>query len=448
MAGTEYFLSVDGFGGDFGPYVLDVLCPSTTAEVCTNVIDDDGDGAVDCDDSECFGDAACTVEMCTNGFDDDGDNLLDCLDPDCYVAWGGTGQPHASCGPEICGDGIDNNVNGLTDCDDPQCILTPACLPEICTNGVDDDFDGDVDCDDVECQGNVNCPPPACSVSLGTVACGGSVTGTTAGAANTVTNYSCSNTSPGPDVVYTFNSLAAELATFSLQITTPNTDLDLVVMAEQGGGCDGNECEAFAGSATLNPEALVVQVGAGSTYYVSVDSKGAGSAGAFTLSLACGATPGAEFCTNGLDDDGDGLVDCNDPVCTAHPACLVAAEVCTDGVDNDGDGLVDCSDPDCFTQPGCALVELCDDGTDNDADGLVDCQDIDCIGDINCVGIETCTDGVDNSSNGLIDCQDPTCAGGPLCSTEISCTNGFDDDGDGDIDCLDSDCSSLPVCAP
>jgi len=28
-------------------------------------------------------------------------------------------------------------------------------------------------------------------------------------------------------------------------------------------------------------------------------------------------------------------------------------EICNDGVDNDGDGLVDCSDPDCATDPVC-----------------------------------------------------------------------------------------------
>ena len=29
-----------------------------------------------------------------------------------------------------------------------------------------------------------------------------------------------------------------------------------------------------------------------------------------------------EDCTNGIDDDGDGLVDCNDPDCAAYPGCL------------------------------------------------------------------------------------------------------------------------------
>ena len=58
----------------------------------------------------------------------------------------------------------------------------------------------------------------------------------------------------------------------------------------------------------------------------------------------------------------------------------VPAEVCDDGIDNDGDGLVDCEDPDCAGSPEC-IPEICDDALDNDGDGLTDCEDSEC----NCV---------------------------------------------------------------
>jgi hypothetical protein len=67
----------------------------------------------------------------------------------------------------------------------------------------------------------------------------------------------------------------------------------------------------------------------------------------------------AEICTNGIDDDNDGLVDCNDPGCMAHASCTVstssslATEICNNGIDDDGDGLVDCADP------GCMFSVLC-----------------------------------------------------------------------------------------
>lgn len=50
---------------------------------------------------------------------------------------------------------------------------------------------------------------------------------------------------------------------------------------------------------------------------------------------------------------------------------------CHDGVDNDGDGLIDCADDDCATHSVCPEVD-CEDGVDNDSDGLVDCEDDDC----------------------------------------------------------------------
>ena len=51
----------------------------------------------------------------------------------------------------------------------------------------------------------------------------------------------------------------------------------------------------------------------------------------------------SEICSNGVDDDGDGLADQADPDCPAEPA----AENCNNGLDDDGDGLADQADPDC-----------------------------------------------------------------------------------------------------
>ena len=58
------------------------------------------------------------------------------------------------------------------------------------------------------------------------------------------------------------------------------------------------------------------------------------------------------------------------------------AEICNDGIDNDGDGFVDCADFDCAesTEIECN----CNDGIDNDGDGFTDCDDFDCEGNSNC----------------------------------------------------------------
>lgn len=73
----------------------------------------------------------------------------------------------------------------------------------------------------------------------------------------------------------------------------------------------------------------------------------------------------SEICNNGVDDDGDGLIDTGDPDC-------VVAEICNNGVDDDHDGDIDDDDPDC------AGPEICDNGIDDDLDGLIDGGDSDC----------------------------------------------------------------------
>jgi hypothetical protein len=88
-----------------------------------------------------------------------------------------------------------------------------------------------------------------------------------------------------------------------------------------------------------------------------------------------------ERCRDHVDNDGDGLVDCDDPGCAAFSFCAeLSAAACSDGVDNDGDALVDCADPDCQRLDLCQEKSdaACSDGVDNNHNGLVDCADFDC----------------------------------------------------------------------
>jgi hypothetical protein len=50
---------------------------------------------------------------------------------------------------------------------------------------------------------------------------------------------------------------------------------------------------------------------------------------------------------------------------------ILTAEICTDGIDNDNDGLIDQADPDCNERN-------CYDGLDNNGNGLTDCDDPAC----------------------------------------------------------------------
>lgn len=69
-----------------------------------------------------------------------------------------------------------------------------------------------------------------------------------------------------------------------------------------------------------------------------------------------------------------------------YPTPVLGDEVCTDGLDNDADGLVDCEDADCMDNPACAEQD-CLDETDNDLDGLVDCGDEDCWSESHCQSV-------------------------------------------------------------
>jgi cysteine-rich repeat protein len=78
-------------------------------------------------------------------------------------------------------------------------------------------------------------------------------------------------------------------------------------------------------------------------------------------------------CNNGLDDDGDGLVDAaGDPGCssTSDTSERDAGLPCDDGVDNDGDLQIDFpGDPGCFDASWATESPECDDVIDNDGDG-------------------------------------------------------------------------------
>ena len=115
---------------------------------------------------------------------------------------------------------------------------------------------------------------------------------------------------------------------------------------------------------------------------------------------------------------------------------------CNDGVDNDENGLTDCDDPR-TEAPTCLPETNCNDGQDNDADGQADCDDDDCAE--LCVEAGNCEDGIDNDQNGVADCDDDACAALPVCLQEI-CNDDIDNDGDGQTDYNDDECYGNAPC--
>ena len=98
-------------------------------------------------------------------------------------------------------------------------------------------------------------------------------------------------------------------------------------------------------------------------------------------------------CSDGIDNDNDGLADADDPQCYDALGAEDASGVgrrplgaCADGLDDDDDGLIDRADPGCRVAGDAEnreqerAIAACANGADDDADGLVDALDPDCYG--------------------------------------------------------------------
>jgi len=462
---------------------------------CTDGIDNNCDGPRDCLDPACFGDPSCAEPICGDGFCDPGEACV-CVS-DCPPTPEDPTPPVANCA-----DGMDNDCNGLADCADPQCAPDPACapagcgdgvcatpagenpctclsdcgpqmageaeLPQGCADGIDNDCDGQTDCADLDpfpvgCSGDPACVGPFCGD----------------GVCDAPAENSCTCPSDcGPPEVQEVPGLTC----------TDGINND----------CDGQtDCED-PDCRDDDPICAAVVCGDG-----VCDAPAENSC---ACPPDCGPPEFQEFpgltCTDGINNDCDGQMDCEDPDCRDDPIC--AGPVCGDGVCATPAGENPCTcTPDCGPSEPEDHPAVCEDGLDNDCDGAIDCADPECAPFPPCLGCNfnglcepslgenpcncadcaeaenhpiVCEDGLDNDCDGAIDCADPECAGTPTCppgcnfnglcepplgenpcncadcaeaeNHPIVCEDGLDNDCDGAIDCADPECAGTPTCPP
>ncbi|MDY0001798.1 MAG: serine protease [Polyangia bacterium] len=222
-----------------------------------------------------------------------------------------------------------------------------AGVREDCTTAEDEDHDTLAGCADPDCDGDPACPAGDACQSAEAISCGDVIQGSTLGGSHKFRSYSCAGQELGPEKAYLVT--APRGLTMTARLTMDGTgDLDLFLLPPFGMTCATWDCLAVSAEPGLSTEEIRFTKGADDELLV-VDTWDA--PGAYTLELVCATSP--ERCDNRIDDDADGLTDCDDPDCGADPWCAPPPENCLNGLDDDGDGAVDCDDPDCAESSLC-----------------------------------------------------------------------------------------------
>ena len=329
---TQLRFRCDASGNADDVYIDDVeIVGCTTPEICGNGIDDDGDTLVDCNDPDCGAPAISSVSPtnATNCPDQNngqisisssGSNLEYSIDN------GATFQPSNSFSNLTAGSyniQVRNSISGCSEnyVSNPVVISAGSC-GEICDNGIDDDSDGLIDCEDSDC-----------SFSTSNVASTDVPKSISASAVSTVTST----------LVVSNPGIISDINIENLDITHSYID-DVIVRLTSPSGttvtvlsqpCNGEDNilmdlddEASPGSLPCPPTTGLSYQPANAlsafdgedmngTWTLSVEDvygpADGGSLSGWGLDIEYGCP--TEICDNGIDDDGDGLVDCADPDC-------------------------------------------------------------------------------------------------------------------------------------
>lgn len=299
---------------------------------------------------------------------------------------------------------------------------------------------------------------PASETVLSELTCSSTVTGhinyaarSDLGGATPSTYYTCGTPyapldQTNPEDVYSF--ACQHSGEVTLRVSGLDCDLDMYVLDDT---CNpnGRSCVAGSTAASYVNDSVTFTCSAGQTYYVVIEGYGftapvpiagycsGASEGDYTLTFDVSAGTGcAEDCDDGVDNDLDGAIDCDDSDCAGDPVCHCDED--GDGYDGTACGGDDCDDTNIAIHPG--ADEYCNGYDDNcngqtDESSAVDAllwyrdTDADNYGtpDTTAYGCSRPTGYVANDD----DCYDLDASVSPIGSESA---NGVDDDCDGTVD--------------
>jgi len=446
----------------------------------------------------------CTENDCTDDRDNDGDGLIDCDDPDCVcleVPCDACEDTYPKC-DGVCPDGSECELNremqrcecvgeeySCYDADYPSCqggcppgyhceayeggaIGATTAMLDVqqgpgCTCVPNDE---EVECEDsyaMQCTGT--CPPGEVCQYTGTQVnfAAAAVPGTGCECVPE-TEPECGQSEypacggscpPGEECVGVVPQTAVAAVAPYCMCQPVEMGCEDSVYPDCGGSCpDGLECMGspnrvcYCGQPDVRCEASAPFCGG----YCPE-----GQSCTQIVTGQCGCTPDNEQnCDDEKDNDGDGMIDCEDPDCEDDPDCQ-EEPACADSYDMQCTGACDSglrcamtSSTDCecipADTPSCSFMDTayCEMGSCPSGES---CQYT--AGECSCVPESVdCEDSWDMQCTGECPegeyCMMTPTGGGCQCyaTYESDCQDDVDNDNDGDIDCRDSDCFKEPYC--
>ncbi len=348
--------------------MLSISLFAYTQEICDNGIDDDGDGLIDCIDPQCAGQTNCLdsgVLPCLPSFYQVIDNELKILNPlnGAYIAIGGSGGNWNAAGYNI----QDGFIYGMrAGSDGFQRLLKVDVFGNITDMGdivrevtgqklSGNWYAADINANNELIVFNNVSKNSVLVVNLNT------------------REYSWQGLS-GPNGIpaQTINDIAFRIVDnkyygmdngkklWSIEPTT-NTiamvaDLSFALpdIAGGNGACwtDGSGAVYVFNNSTGRIAKITLN-SAGQVFDVEEIIYGEANNNNDGMSCPLASAPVETDCSDGIDNNNDGLIDCDDSDCIASQDCDdPMAEDCDNGIDDDGDGLIDSDDPDCNVSSG------------------------------------------------------------------------------------------------